>query len=227
MTSRLWVAGLSLGLAIMAVMPQQVWAQTTDFGVVEKSVKLPKGSKIDPRYKLRQKIPKPEDVEKEPPKPDDSAETKKKTKTEELDEKLMGAWTLVAPIRANITNGMVEQAARRCLLTMQRKPLIFENTAIRELPGIFSLIGDIVYYRSEKGIQRLDIQTGRILLLPDFEKRQIGTSQTVWLLNGRARNIRVRFSQPFENAPDRYFMIEESGFYLRCQSPTQAKETKP
>jgi hypothetical protein len=191
-------------------------AQTTNFATTTKTVTLPKGTKIDPRYLLRRN-PAPADATK-PQTPEEKAAQEAQKLADALDAKLLGAWTRVATIKDGITTPKVKEAAKRCLQQLKLKPLKFETKAARQLPDIDALFGDVVYYRTETGLQRLHINSGRVRLISKHTVKDIKNNQQVWTLTGQNLRLRVRFSKSLPKAPKARFMIEESGFYLRCPS---------
>ncbi|MEP5727955.1 MAG: hypothetical protein ABJL67_01135 [Sulfitobacter sp.] len=212
-TARCAAATLIAILFVFALVLSPGLAQTTDFGVTTKTVTLPKGSKVDPRYLLRRE--KPADGDKAETEPEASPEEKL---AQQLDARLLGAWTRVSSMSEELTSQNVRNAARRCAQQLKLKPLRFETSAARRLPDIEALFGDLVYYRTDKGLQRLDINSAQIRLVSEISARQIKNSQIVWTLMGQNLKLRIRFSNPLKNAPKARFMIEEYGFYLRCPS---------
>lgn len=205
-----------VGACLMTANSTKAEAQTTDFGTVTKTVTLPKGSKVDPKYLLRR--PKPvEDPDAPKPLTDkEKAEQEAKKLSDSLDAQLLGAWTRVASVTDSLTATALQAAAKQCYKQLTLKPLKFETSAAEQLPDIDALFGDIVYYRTDKGLQRLDIQSGLIRLISGIAVKQITNSQQVWTLTGDALRLRVRFSNPLTQAPKARFMIEETGFYLLC-----------
>lgn len=209
----------AIGAAIcsLVALSSPAASQSTNFANTQKTVTLPKGSKVDPRYLLRRKKPVAEsDQEKE--EPIDPVEQAKEKLGAELDALLLGAWTRVASVTKKLTGSQLKSAGKRCFQQLKLKPLKFETTAAQTLPDIDALFGDLVYYRTDKGLQRLDINSGQIRLVTDFTTRQIKNSQIVWTLTGQNLSLRIRFAKPLPKATKVRFMIEESGFYLRCPS---------
>ena len=204
-------------LLAAAQISQPVLAQTTDFGTTNRTFTFPKGTKVDARYLLqRDKADAGSDS-------DDAAveDPQKKAKMKiasELDARLLGAWTRVSSVQKKLTTTAIRAAAKRCLQQLKLKPLRFETNALRQLPDIDALFGDLVYYRTSKGLQRLDINSGQIRYVADVSVRKLQNSQLVWTLMGQNMKLRIRFSNPIEKAPKARFMLEESGFYLRCPS---------
>ncbi len=192
-------------------------AQTTEFGTITKSVTLPKGAKVDPRYLLRRKKSRIKDKDQTSPEEDPEKQAREKA-AHLLDSRLLGAWTRVSSTNAGLSTSTVRVAASRCLQQLKLKPLRFETTAARQLPDIAALFGDLVYYRTERGLQRLDINSGQIRLISDLTTKKLNNAQIVWTLIGDNLRLRIRFSRPLKKAPNARFMIEESRFYLRCPS---------
>lgn len=193
-------------------------AQSTDFANKTGTVTLPKGTKIDPRFVLRRKKPPVDPNAQKPLTEEEKAAAEAKKLADALDIRLLGAWTRVAAVTDGLTSAAVQDAAKRCYQQLTLKPLKFETTAAQQLPDIDGLFGDVVYYRTDKGLQRLDIKSGQIRLLSELSVKQLNNSQQVWTLRGRNLRYRVRFSKPLEQAPKARFMIEETGFFLRCPS---------
>ena len=192
----------------------RAWAQTTDFGTSSRTFTLPKGTEVDERYLLRREKSDEGDSEAEA----DPQQQAKEKIARELDARLLGAWTRVSSVQRKLTASAVRTAARRCLQQLKLKPLRFETNALRQLPDIDALFGDLVYYRTSKGLQRLDINSAQIRFVADISVRRLQNSKLVWTLMGQNMKLRIRFSNPIEKAPKARFMLEESGFYLRCPS---------
>ena len=193
-------------------------AQSTDFANTTGTVTLPKGSKIDPRFLLRRKKPDVDPNAKKPLTEEEKAAAEAQKLADALDESLLGAWTRVAAVTDSLTSAAVQEAAKRCFQQLTLRPLKFETNAAQQLPDIDGLFGDVVYYRTDKGLQRLDIKSGLIRLITELSVKQLNNSQQVWTLRGQNLRLRVRFSKPLEQAPKARFMIEETGFFLLCPS---------
>ena len=203
---------------VFASAPPAAKAQSTDFANTTNTVILPKGSKVDPRYLLRRKKPETDPNAAKPLTEEEKATAEAKTLADALDVLLLGAWTRVASVTDGLTSSAIQEAAKRCFQQLTLKPLRFETSAAQQLPDIDGLFGDVVYYRTDKGLQRLDIKTGQIRLLSELAVKQLNNSQQVWTLKGQNLLLRVRFSKPLEKAPKARFMIEETGFFLLCPS---------
>jgi len=219
---RLFCLALAAGLAGATVAA----AQTTNFGTVEKSFKLPKGSKINPNLGLRRIKPKKKgDAEQEEPVLS-AAEQRQDELEKELESLLVGAWSLVTTADRPLDEAVVEAAARRCFRQMPLKPVAFENAALEQIPDIGYLFGDLVYYKTSKGLQRLDIEKGLVLLLSKVNKTQIGPSKIIWEVANEKLRLRIRFSRSPSFSTKIRFMLEEAGVYLRCPLPDQ-ENTEP
>ena len=210
-------SSIVLGVFALSVVAQPLSAQTTDFATIEKTVTLPKGSKIDPKFLLRRKkVAETESTE--TTEPVNQEEENKRKLSAELDGQLLGAWVRVASVSDKLSDAAVRNAARRCIEPLKLKPLRFETTAAQKLPDIDGLFGDLVYYRTEKGLQRLDIKLGHIRYIQQIELLNVDQTKKVWRLLGRNLVIRIRFAKRLPKLPKARFMLEESGFYLRCPS---------
>ena len=152
------------------------------------------------------------------------AQKKQKEEQEELDKSLLGPWVLISTVDAKPGMAEIETAAPRCVERPQIKKLAIEPGATRKLPAKNELFGDLVYFRTAKGLQRFHIPSGEITLIREVRKNLLSGNRTVWALRGRAVRLRIRFSVPRKNIRAE-FMIEEGGFYLRCRRPSPPKET--
>ena len=146
----------------------------------------------------------------------DPVKEKLKEESAELDKALVGAWVLVGLVTDNPKQDDILAAAKRCLERPDFKTLEIEPGAVRKFPNIKSLFGDLIYFRTEAGLQRFDLKKGQITLVRKFKKTITPKGFTVWGLSGNAIQMRIRFSIPQVNRPNARFMIEEAGFYLRC-----------
>ena len=140
---------------------------------------------------------------------------------EELEAKLIGAWAFIATTDVQMTNAMVEESIKRCLKPLALKSLNIETGAARALPDPKDMFGDIVYYRTLKGLQRLSLKTGQIIRLPKSARKQLADGTIVWGVAGRAATFRIRFANPSQTRRVE-FMLEENGVYLRCQLKPEA-----
>jgi len=134
----------------------------------------------------------------------------------ELDAALIASWVLISTIDKDLDDKRVEAAAKRCVQRPKLKSLTIEPGAARKLPNAAQLFGDLVYYRTETGLQRFDLKSGQITLIRQIKKIAMNNNRRMWALRGRVVGFRIRFSNPIARKPGLKFMIEEGGFYLRC-----------
>ncbi len=210
---------LVVGMAV--AWPAIAWAQSTNFPTVQKTVKAPKGIKLKGGLGLREIKPQkrsilkktPTTAQVEEPKPEESPHLR------ELEALLVGAWSLISTVDRPLSTDLIDTAARRCFRQMPLKNIVFDPSAAKQIPDINSLFGDLVYYQTDDGLQRLDINKGLVLLLPNVKKTRFDASKTVWEVSGERLRFRIRFSKlPSPSAKTR-IMIEEAGIYLKCPLP--------
>ncbi len=151
----------------------------------------------------------------------DPAAEKLNAETAELNSALLGVWVLTGLVTEELSEQAILAAAQRCLKRPDFKSLEFEPGAVRKFPDVNSLFGDLVYFRTEAGLQRMDMTKGQVTLIREFRKRDISDDRVVWVLRGRAIRVRIRFSVPNPNRSAE-FMLEEGGLYLRCGRPSRA-----
>ncbi|MGI9364451.1 MAG: hypothetical protein ACR2O8_04655 [Rhizobiaceae bacterium] len=213
-----FLASATLAMLISSafcVLPERLIAQTTDFVTKEKTKTLPPGTRIDPKSLLRRpkKIQEDETDDSEKVSP----ETEKQDRLEEkLNERLLGGWALVSTVDKKITADSIATAVQRCLKQLTLKPLAFDPAAEQRIPDIDALYGDVIYYRTEKGLQRMDLNLGQIMLLNDVSIAEGANAKPYWSVRNDNVIFRIRFSNALPMAPKANFMLENLGFYVHC-----------
>lgn len=136
---------------------------------------------------------------------------------EELDGLIIGPWVRISEsFDAKLDSSSVLNAVRRCTQVIQLGELQIQRGAERSLPDRTQLFGDLIYYRTDRGLQRLESASGRLVVLTRNEKTTTNSGNTVWRLGGRAFSTPVRFADTSARGGTAEFMIERGGFYMRC-----------
>ena len=147
---------------------------------------------------------------------------------EEFDQLAVGAWAVLTKnLDDQLTDKLMLSGAEKCITPASVKKLDIEPAAERKLPEARNLFGDVIYFRTKKGLQRFDIQTGVMLLLPELKKLVRSPTLTVWAIRGKAAGYRMRFTNASKRGGRAQFMLEESVLYLRCNflpDRTKAKQ---
>ncbi len=153
-------------------------------------------------------------------------EKKLKEERSELDILLLGPWAFLADsAQVKPTEKLIGKAVTRCLEIPKLKKLDIEPSAARKLPDAKNMFGDLIYFRTDKGLQRFHIQTGRMLLLNEFRKFE-KSGKTAWAVRGRVNGYTLRFADTKKNGGKGQFMLENNNLYLRCKiAPPPAQTT--
>ena len=135
-----------------------------------------------------------------------SPETIASANAAELDALLLGAWVFLGNDgEGDVTNETAEAAGRRC----------FKNN------GEQSSTGDIVYFRSSDGLQRLDTKDGAIFPFTELKKVDGGSRGTIWAIRGGDTALALQIVERGRGTQKFRFMLEETRIYLRCSAITQ------
>ena len=155
------------------------------------------------------------DAQKQPTAEELKARNQQELKSE-LAAQLVGAWAFVSLVNEPLTNDFLRRGARRCIEPMQLKNLKFENSAKKALPDISGLYGDVIYFPTEAGLQRLDVESGTVLLITQFAKQERSPDKIIWGIRGEQFGVRLRFSKQTDNANKARLVLEEGRLLLRC-----------
>ena len=146
---------------------------------------------------------------------------------QELDTLLLGPWARMTGLtNTALTNDVINKAVARCKTTMQLSRLNFNSDVVRALPtNTAHLVGDIVYYRTPKGIQSLDNRNDTLILLPKVEKTTTNAGRVVWHLTNNRFRVLLRFTNTSNRGGTGEFVATNDGIYLRCiRSPATASQ---
>ena len=145
------------------------------------------------------------DDKKEEPKPLTAAQ-KQAAEQAELDQQLLGAWVFLAnESDPSVSNATARAAAARC-----RVP--GANGTGTQTTG-----GDIMYFRSAQGLQRLEITKGKISLFTEQKRVEDRSRGVIWGLANGSQIMAVRISDVDTQAGRVKVMLEDTRLYLRCQ----------
>ena len=114
----------------------------------------------------------------------------------ELDPFLLGPWSKLTNSPADpITDDAVKNAVRKCVTSMHLSRLKFSRDVERTFPkNRKELVGDMVYFRTSKGIQLLDNRTDTMVLLPKIERATTEKGDVVWRLSNKGYKVLLRFT---------------------------------
>ncbi len=137
----------------------------------------------------------------------------------ELDKKLLGAWAqITSDINAQMSEELFRKAAERCLKPPKITRLDAEPGLKNPLPGREDVRGEVIYYRTDQGLQRFQTGPGSIFLLPDMKKDVNAGGQTVWQVSGKYAAFVIAFAEARQGA-DVLLMVEQDRLYLKCGKP--------
>ncbi len=130
---------------------------------------------------------------------------------------LLGPWAFLTDDgQGKPTKELLEKAISGCLSAPKFERLDIEPGAARKLPKVENLRGDIIYFRTNKGLQRFETKPGRMILLSEHRKLD-RAGRTIWAVRGRANGFTLRFSDTRNRGGKGQFMLENDTLYLRCR----------
>jgi len=139
----------------------------------------------------------------------------------ELDKQLLGAWAVVTDnIDAEMTDELFRKAIESCETVPQIKELDAESGLKEELPEEKEVRGQLVYFRTDQGLQRFETEPGSVVLLPDIQKAINAEGRTVWQVSGRFAQFAIAFADALQGA-NTLLMLEENRLFLKCESQPQ------
>ncbi|MDD9909752.1 MAG: hypothetical protein OXR62_08685 [Ahrensia sp.] len=148
-----------------------------------------------------------------------AAETNEKEPTEEqkeLDAQLLGSWSvLTKDLNTELTDAVFEAAIKACETFPDITQLDVQPGIETALPDRKSVRGEVVYFRTDQGLQRFELGTNRVHLLPNLEKAVNTGGRTIWRASSRFAKFDIGFSNPVPGS-DALLMIEEDSLYLKC-----------
>ncbi|MEE9376289.1 MAG: hypothetical protein V3V04_08115 [Rhizobiaceae bacterium] len=189
---------------------------------------------------VKAKPNKEESKQVETTKPDDKAVKEKQTEEQkphpltglskddlaELDDLLLGAWVFITDNpKENPSLSSLTKALGRCLKPAKIKKLDIEPGAERKFPEANSLVGDLVYYQTKKGLQRFTFNDGQLTLLTKARKLDKPNGRAVWAILGRAGGHMLQFANAKKRGGNGQLLLENKNLYLRCKFDRKKKKS--
>jgi len=145
-------------------------------------------------------------------------ETEAAAKDKKLDILLLGPWAKLSDsVYAPITKGLVRNGSVQCRSFMNLTRLRVSPEELETLRGKSKeLVGDVFYYRTKEGIQRLDNKTNTLLTITEADVPNRRDGKEVWLLKGERIRFNVLFNTKVNNGKSYDFLASNDGLYLRC-----------
>jgi len=136
---------------------------------------------------------------------------------EELDGLLLGVWAKLAT-NNNLTREHFVAAAKHCRSTRRLVKVDYQTGAKEELPAQNMRRGNVVYYRTELGLQRLDMALRQVAFIKAVSRQQLKSGAKIWTLTSPKGSLKIGFAsnrniQPGARIP---ILIEHNSVYLRC-----------
>lgn len=136
----------------------------------------------------------------------------------ELDKRLLGAWALVIDnTDAEITDELFQRALESCGTVPRVTGLDAEPGLKKVLPGKEEIRGQLIYFRTDQGLQRYETNPSRVFLLPDVRKAVNAQGRTIWQVSGQFAQFAIAFADARQGAGT-LLMLEESRLFLKCES---------
>ncbi len=132
-------------------------------------------------------------------------------------ERLIGPWSIISSdYTLATTPAMLEKALAGC-----KSPQTFANIKVQagadtSEPKKTDIRGNLLYYKTEKGLQRLDIEQKEVVLISQIRQREIKPGQTLYQLSSKGGSITLLLTRIGNDNGNMPVLIEEKALYLRC-----------
>ncbi len=139
----------------------------------------------------------------------------------ELDKQLLGSWGRISSRgAAGISDANIITGANQCLRARRISAPEYAEDADKVLPEETQRRGNIVFYRTKKGLQRLDTALRRVFLISSIEQRpKIDNQPPVWKLGTTKGSVLLGFGTVRRKGRRFPVMIEQNAVYVRCTAP--------
>ena len=147
-------------------------------------------------------------------------EAARKAMIAELDPLILGSWGLISGRgAAGISDNSILAGVGQCRRTKTVNNPEYASDAAKVLPEEIERRGNIVFYKTEKGLQRLDVALRNVFLISTIEKDPTGKNPNVWKLGTPKGNILAGFGTIRRKGRRFPVFIEQNAVYVRCTKP--------
>ena len=103
-------------------------------------------------------------------------------------ERLVGPWSIISPdYTLATTPAMLEKALAGCKSPQTFSDIRVQPGADSSEPNKVDIRGALLYYKTKKGLQRLDIARKEVVLISQIRQREIKAGQTLYQLASQRR----------------------------------------
>ncbi|MEM9678540.1 MAG: hypothetical protein AAF890_10820 [Pseudomonadota bacterium] len=142
-----------------------------------------------------------------------SEETELTDDEKALDEALLGVWSLVqVPNGASISEAALRDAVRGCVTAVRLGQIQVQDGAATTPPNQDVLRGSLIYWRTDAGVQKLDIPNRQVFVFGEYEKRAQTNGADIHVLRGKNVAVAIRFGRPAKAQ----LMLENQRVFLKC-----------
>jgi len=140
-----------------------------------------------------------------------------------LERYLTGSWARIGPrTLSGLTQRILFKAQQSCTLPANKiDQFQVAKGAETTLPSTSGTSGDLVYYRTDSGLQRMDSETSRIDLIGEIAKLEGGPTGTYFSLKIGETERRIVFDDDAQPNKAGSLMIEEESMYILCPHDSQ------
>ncbi len=154
--------------------------------------------------------------EQEAEKPKD--ETDKKAEDQAaLDADLLGNWVFIVDgLESELEGTAVLDAVKRCLEFNDKLTVRANRQTNIDPPDIKSLFGDLLFYRTERGLHRLDLRQGLLSIFLAQARATNAQGRVLWVLQGQNNQSQLTFVDMKPRGGKGFLMLENQSVYLKC-----------
>ena len=138
---------------------------------------------------------------------------------EQLTARLLGSWGLISSGGIVVTDATLRRAVRSCRSRRTIPSADFTEGAAETLPEEEQRSGNLAYYVTDKGLQRIDLALRKVHLITGFEEVKSRKGNIVWKLSSTKGSVLAGFGVLRRQNIKAEILIEANAIYLRCSQP--------
>ncbi len=135
-------------------------------------------------------------------------------------ERILRPWSLVLkPWDRDATEAEWKTAQADCNTKKTIANPISAGEAENKLPPDSELVGSIAFYRGAKGLQNIEMASGKIEVFPNVQVGRSANGAPAYQISNDQRTIQIAMGKVPVGGKASVVMIFDGGLYLSCRQP--------
>ncbi|MEM7302192.1 MAG: hypothetical protein AAF468_14005 [Pseudomonadota bacterium] len=137
---------------------------------------------------------------------------------------LVGSWSVASyNFNSSATKEQIAVALARCGQTRTIDAVTVQQEAERFVPDQGKVRGSLLYYQTQKGLQRLDVNRKEVTLINSIEPVKLRVGGTGWKLTAKAGTLTIAIGRFGNRTGSRPMLIENKALLVKCR-PTATSQ---